>query len=230
MNRVVRGLTSVVVAAGLAGGSAVLATQVLREKREDAVAAQAEPLKAEHRVDRVVNVLEGLADDGVYVAPDARTMLDEAGERKVAEAIAASETPVRVVVWTNTRFAGASGFDIVQQLESGLEESGERGVYLIWEGPEKGTADTFGPYGYVSMSPYEDFAGDPAVTLPQLVAQVDTEVRWSEPSEDFDYWGGVGGGIAAGALISVGALLGLGLAYGLIVLVTKRRLPGGWKW
>ncbi|KQY56515.1 MULTISPECIES: hypothetical protein [unclassified Nocardioides] len=230
MNRVTRGLVSLGVAAGLAAGSAVLATQVLHDRRADAVAAQGEPLKAEARTDRVVNALAGLADDGVYVAPDARDMLDRAGEKRVARAVAAAQTPVKVVVWTDTRHAGASGFDTVQQLEAGLAESGERGVYLIWQGPENGDINTFGPYGYLTMSPHDEFAGDPSVTLPRLVKRVDGEVRWPERDTESDYWGGVSGGIMAGALIGVGVLLGIGTLYGLFVGTTKRRLPGTWRW
>lgn len=232
MNRILRGAVSLVVAGGLAAGSAVFATDWLHDRRADQVAAQAESLDPAHRVDRVRNALDGVADDGVYVAPDARTMLDAKGERRVARAIARSETPVRVVVWTKTGRAGASLFDLVQQLESGLGDDGESGVYLVWEGPEKGTIDTYGPAsGYISMSPHDEFAGKPAVTIPRLVERVDDEVRWTgHDGADSDYWGGTGGGIAAGALLGIGVLLGIGALYGLVVLVTKRRLPGTWRW
>ncbi|QIX25909.1 hypothetical protein ncot_04315 [Nocardioides sp. JQ2195] len=229
--RVLRGLVSLVVACGLGAGSAVLATQVLHDRRADAVSARAAALAPEARVDRVRHALDGLRDDGVNVAPDARDLLDPAGERKVARAIAASTTPVKVVVWTETSFAGASRFDLVQQLEAGLAEGGGHGVYLVWEGPEKGTLDTYGRNGYISsISTHEDFAGDPAITIPRLVRQVDEQVEWTDTNEDFDYYGGVGGGIGIGALYAVGVLLGVGLVHGLIVLVTKRRLPGGWRW
>ncbi|KRF18831.1 hypothetical protein ASG90_02750 [Nocardioides sp. Soil797] len=229
--RVTRGLVSLGIACVLGAGSAVLATQVLHDRRADAVAAQAAPLEPEARVDRVSNALDGLADDGVYVAPEARDMLDRAGERKVARAVARSGTTVKVVVWSKTRFAGASGFDLTQQLEAGLAEDGDHGVYLIWEGPESGTVNTYGRYGYVtSVSTHDDFAGDPARTIPQLVKRIDADITWSSGDDDFDYYGGAGGGIAIGALYAAGALLGIGLLYGAVVLFTKRRLPGGWRW
>lgn len=231
MNRILRGAVSVVLAGGLAAGSAVFATDWLHDRRAEQVAAQAEPLKAEHRVDRVVNALEGVADDGVYVAPDARDLLDAKGERRVARAIARSETPVKVVVWTKTSHAGASLTDLRAQLASGLDETGESGAYLVWEGPEQGDVSTYGPESaYLLISPYEEFVGEPAVTIPRLVRQVDEQVEWTESNEDFDYYGGVGGGIGIGALYASGALLGIGLVYGVIVLITKRRLPGTWRW
>lgn len=227
----VRGLLCVVLACVLAAGSAVLATKLLHDRRADAVAAQAAPLKPGARVDRVTNALAGLADDGVYVAPDGRDMLNRAGERKVAAAIAASTEPIKVVVWTRTSFAGASLFDLRQQLEAGLAAAGGHGIYLIWEGPENGGLDTYGKYGYISsISTHDDFVGDPAVTIPRLVKQVDEQVHWSDDDGDFDYYGGVGGGITIGALMGAGILIGLALLYALIVALTKRRLPGGWRW
>ncbi len=232
MNRVVRGLVSVAVAGALAAGSAVAATQILHDRRAEAVAAQAAPLAPEVRTDRVRNALAGLADDGIYVAPDARDLLDERGERAVAQAIAEAETPIKVIVWTRTNKAGASYFDQRQQVEAGLTESGGRGVYLIWQGPEDGDVDTYGAYGFVDVAPYEDFTGDPARTLPRLVAQVDAEVRWYERrrDDDSDYWGGTGGGIAAGLLIGSGVLLAVALLYGLLMVAVGRRLPGRWLW
>ena len=221
MNRVLRGALSLVVAGGLAAGSAVFATDWLHDHRAEQVAAQAEPLLPENRVDRVVHALEGVADDGVYVAPDARAMLDEAGERKVAKAIARAETGL----------AGASFYDLTQQLEAGLGDTGDHGVYFVWEGPEEGTIDLFGPMsGYLSMSPHDAFAGDPAVTLPKLIEQADAEVDWRGRGKTNDYWGGRGGGIAAGALIGLGVLAGIGAVYGVLVWLTKRRLPGSWLW
>lgn len=231
--RVARGLVSVVVAAGLAAGSAVLTTDWLHDRRAEQVAAQAEPLQPESRVDRVANALAGLADDGVYVAPDARDLLDRRGEQRVARAVAASPTTVRVVVWSKTRFAGASGYDLIQQLEAGLEESGETGVYFIWDGPASGYAEPFGAPGYLrDLSPRDDFVGDPATTLPRLVAQVHDDVNWIEPvpEAESDYWGGRDGGIIAGMLIGIAVLAGLGVLYGIVVVATKRRLPGTWRW
>lgn len=230
MNRVVRGVVSLVVAAGLATGSAVVATTVLHDRRADAVAEQTARQAPDARSDRVANALDGLADDGVYVAPDARDMLDRRGERKVARAIARARTSVKVVVWSRTYHAGAGGFDLRMQLEAGLQEAGGPGVYLIWEGPESGDVDTFGGNGYLTLSPHEVFAGDPAVTIPALVKRIDREVTWRATNDDFDYWGGPGGGFAAGLLISGGGLVVLALVYGLLVVITKRRLPGGWRW
>lgn len=226
-----RGLVSSILACVLAAGSAVLATHVLHDRRADAVSARTEPLTPEARVDRVTHALAGLSDDGVYVAPDARDMLSRAGERKVAAAVARSATPVQVVVWTTTSFAGVSRYDLDQQLEAGLAEEGERGVILIWQGPERGTVEPYGDRGYVSsIAGYDDFVGDAAVTIPKLVGQIDEKVRWAEGDDDFDYYGGVAGGIAIGVLYGTGLLLAIGLVYGLVVLVTKRRLPGAWRW
>jgi len=233
MNPILRGLISLTVACGVGAGAAALAVQVTHDRGADAVAARAEYEQAntpDERGDRVRNALAGLADDGVHVTADGRAMLSPAGERAIADAIDASATEVRVVVWRPTPYAGGSANDLREQVVDGLAESGQRGVVFFWEGPEEGAAELFGQNGYTDATAFDDFVGDPAKTLPRLIADVDESTRWYDTESDFDYWGGTGGGIAAGLLIGSGILLGVAMLYGVLVLISGRRLPGGWLW
>src|SRR3546814_20112412 len=90
--------------------------------------------------DRVRNAIEGIRKDGVHVAPDGRTMVDEADEKRLEKAIAArgvDEVPVRVIVWQETNMGG-SYLQTEEQRAGDLADEAQ-GVLAIWKGPESGT-------------------------------------------------------------------------------------------
>jgi hypothetical protein len=181
--------------------------------------------------DRVRNAIEGVRKDGVHVAPDGRTMVDKAGEKRLERAIAArgaDEVPVRVIVWQETNMGG-SYLQTEEQLERALADD-EPGVLIIWQGPESGDVMlTGGREGYPSFFHSGDFVGDPTSAL---IAGIDElEVNWTDEDNEFDYWGGTGGGIAAGVMIALGVLVGIGLLFWLVRTLTGGllKLPGGWR-
>ncbi|HEY9563101.1 MAG TPA: hypothetical protein VIR30_04950 [Nocardioides sp.] len=181
--------------------------------------------------DRVRNAIEGIRKDGVHVAPDGRTMVDEADEKRLEKAIAArgvDEVPVRVIVWQETNMGG-SYLQTEEQLERALADD-EPGVLVIWEGPESGDVMlTGGRDGYPFQFNTSDFVGDPTTALLAGIDQL--TVTWHDDDSEFDYWGGTGGGIAAGVMIALGVLLGIGLFFWLVRTLTGGllKLPGGWR-
>ncbi len=185
--------------------------------------------------DRVVNMLDGLRDDGVHVTPDARSMVDAEGARRIADQIrrTARRTGVQVyvVVARSTHDAGASGFGLDQQLEHELEKQGDQAVVLIWQGPQEGNTQVIGG-GYLrDISYLEDFVGDPATTLTELVTQVPDQVTWTGAStqEDSDTPEAVLGAVL-GVIYGLGALLALLLLWALLRRAGVPRLPGSWGW
>ncbi|WP_127479838.1 hypothetical protein [Nocardioides pantholopis] len=162
--------------------------------------------------DRVRDAVAEIRDDGVHVAPDGRSMLDEAGEARVEAAVAAADrVPVRVIVWSESRHVGDDAMTVDAQLEAALGE--ERSLILVWQGPQTGRVLTTGGYAYSGVYS-NDFLGDPAATLPELIETAQqTEWREDEPS-------GSGGPIAAG--VALGGMIGL-TASGAALIVT-------WRW
>lgn len=223
------GLTSLLLAVLLGAG----VTYGVSSWERDNSAARAEA--AEHpdlgrTSDRVTHAIEGLADDGVYVAPDAYDLIDESGEERLIDAVANARTPVNIVVWTNTRFAGTDSFELGEQLEQAVEATMQRGLLLVWEGPNGTGSDALIGEGYWHND--TEFLGDPAVTLPEMIANADAEIDW-RPSDPYgngsDYYGGVWGGFAAGLLYGSGVLIVLAVLWGLLRLAGVPRMPGSWR-
>lgn len=183
-----------------------------------------------HVSDRVTNAIAGLADDGVYVAPDARDLIDERGERSLVKAVAEAEVPVSIVIWTKTFDAGTGGFMLGQQLEREVAEQMPRGVLFVWEGPNGTSSDTLIGDGFWIND--ADFLGDPAITLPEMIEDAEANVEWREPDpygNGSDYYGGLWGGFAVGLIYGTGALLGIAALWGLARLAGVPRLRGSWR-
>ncbi|CAN5367667.1 hypothetical protein BH11ACT8_BH11ACT8_27200 [soil metagenome] len=175
--------------------------------------------------------MAALAEDGVVVSDDGRYLLDEAGERAVEEAVAASPERVFVVVWASDQELGASEYEVVDVLGRRLVDDLDldRAVLYVWQGPEQGFVEELGDNGSVpGFSSASDFVGDPATTLPQAVAAV-ADTDWYDSSGDSDYWGGVGGGTVLGVLIAGLVVLGMrGLVFFARVFGGDP-IPGRWR-
>ncbi|MFS3128229.1 hypothetical protein ACLM5J_07465 [Nocardioides sp. Bht2] len=222
------GLTSLLLAALLGAG----VTFGVSSWERDNSAARAEAIgnpDLGRTSDRVTHAVEGLADDGVYVAPDAYDLIDEAGEKLLIEAVAAAETDVRVVVWSRTRFAGTDSFELGEQLERAVATTLDQGLLLVWEGRTGTGSDTLIGEGYWIND--TEFLGKPEITLPEMIAAADAEIEW-RPRDPYgngsDYYGGAWGGFAAGLLYGSGVLIVLALLWGLLRLAGVPRLPGSW--
>lgn len=217
----------VAVAVGIAGGAA--AVTVLDHERDTARAAY----DAERDVDpgdRLGEALTALRDDGVYVAPDGRGLVDEAGERQLEAAVAAQPIPVYVVVWAPRPQIGLDGIALRDVLERQLPD--EDSFVVVWEGPQEGDVIDLGPRGgsLDLLSGPSDFVGDAADTVSAAIAELDEGDLYSGSSGD-DYWGGVPGGTVIGLFLGSAVLGTLLLAARLLAHRRGRRrlLPGGWR-
>lgn len=178
-------------------------------------------------LDRVSHAIEGLRRDGVHVTRDGRSMLSVKDERRLEQRVAAADVPVRIVVWAPSRYAGANYAR--EQVERAFADD-EPGVAIIWEGPQQGSVFTTGKKGYVSDLGTVDLVGEPSVALAAAVV-TSQDVTWFQDHGNSDYWGGTGGGIAAGVLFAGCALVMLWVFAWVLRLLSggSLRLPGRWR-
>jgi hypothetical protein len=198
----------------LAGAGAGLVPALSMET--DPVAAVAPP------GDRVQAAIDELRVDRVHVPVDGRSMLDEAGERRLEALLADSDPAIYVVVWAETTEAGyGSPYDVVDQLGAAIDP---RAVMVVWEGPGRGDVGALDGYVYSSMA----FEGDPEARVTELVEELRGQTI--EPLDEEGTGDVVGGGL-------LGAFGGAA-AYGLLmtvvgcVRVARGRpflVPGPWQ-
>jgi hypothetical protein len=223
------GLAHVLLAVGVGGGLATLATVALDDHRDAQVAASARvddvPLG-----DRLEAALAGVRDDGVYVADDGRSLVSPEGEAQIEAAVAAQPVPTYVFVWSQDAQIGMD--DLLRDDLLGRALDDRDGFVLVWEGPGEGSVFGVGPDGGYADFSSLDFVGDPATTISQLVASISPDDLYGSSSSDDgggDYWGGVAGGSTLGALAGLAVV---GVVGGPLALVRRRRghrlLPGGW--
>ena len=171
--------------------------------------------------DRVQGAIAALREDPVYVAPDGRDMVSVEGERRLERLIADAPVPVHVLVWESSRQAGPEpySFTLPDQLAT---ELGEPGIYIVWQGPEDVGVDVPEGKRLGWEVPDLENVGDPETQLSAFITGLPASGAL-EDAESNDYWGGVGGGIAA-ALLMVAAPTAAGayLLTGLARLATGR--------
>jgi hypothetical protein len=162
--------------------------------------------------------------DHVFVTADGRRFLSRADEARLEKKAAASRPAVYVAVWDGEGEAGYyTDFDAVQQIEDAV---GRDGAYLLWEGTGDGLLDTRG--GLLEPSVEEDFHGEAALRLPEMVAAVD-HAELSENPQDFSST--LPGEVLLGLLLAALALPVVLLVLGLLRVVfgLRFRLGGSWR-
>lgn len=179
-------------------------TMYERDQQEVARAGQVPP------GDRMRAAIQGVSERGLYIGPELRHLFTSEDIARAEQIIAAADVPLFVVWWAPTTEAGYYLiYDALAQLRAGV---GREGLYAVVE-PGGHTED--GAIGYEKPYVFADTAGRPGPSLLRYVetmAAVEPE-RPEPPSTDSDdYWGGPGGGFAAG-------LLFVGLGYPLLLLV-----------
>ncbi|GGO76003.1 hypothetical protein [Nocardioides deserti] len=174
--------------------------------------------------DRVLAAVEGLRDDHVHVTDDGRGMLAEADERAIAELIAERDLPAYVLVWKNSWFAGYDHY--VQSAEQVLHQLGEPALLVLWQGPENSTTQVTPGWtvdrwteggGDAEVEP--TYLGDAALRIPEWLEQLPEDPLVAQD----DYYGGLGGGLAAGAFFAAPIVLGFWLLLGVVRVATSRR-------
>ncbi|MDN4173624.1 hypothetical protein QWY28_11755 [Nocardioides sp. SOB77] len=218
-------LVCAVAALALGGGAAAWAEQRLDRSAEPTPAG-----------DRVLEAVEGLRDDQVHVTDDGRAMLGEEDERRIAALIAERGSPVHVLVWRDSWFAGHDHY--IQAAEQVLERLDGPAALVLWQGPDgsyTGTTQgwTFDRYSGDWDDDVEEepsYLGDASRRLPEWITALpdDPITRLSSDSGA----GSTASGITAGVLLGVPAVLGVWLLLGIVRVATGRRfrnrpLPAG---
>jgi hypothetical protein len=178
--------------------------------------------------DRVQQAVDALAESPVFVAEDARDLLDEAGEARVAEVAAAADPRIFVVVWTPSTDAGYYlEADALDQIMEGVDEDG---IYLLVDDSQSAVVDERGVEldGYVVPELYgalDEALVDHLEELDALGASP------AETGEDA-YWGPPPGAAVIGVLTALGSYGAVMLLIGIARVVAGRpfRLPTTSTW
>lgn len=234
MKRAARGIAHLLLAVligGAAGWGAVEGVEASRERAAEEPGQVLPPPGA-----RTQKAIDAIREDGVYVSPDARDMVEPAGEKKIEAAVADSGQPVHVVVWAPSTQDG-DWLRVDDQLKR--EFDGQDALIYVWEGPETGQVVEVGRELDLRRAPGEpgtlryssDFVGDPATTLAQAI-RATKGATWEEPYEADSRAGLITVGVILGVVLALG-VLGL---LGVLMLLMRRKsnghlaLPGGWTW
>jgi hypothetical protein len=169
--------------------------------------------------DRVTAAVDSLRTDDVYVPPDGRPMLSEDAERRLEDVVARAAVPVHVVVWRASDEAGGEPYSFTLPDMLG-EQLGEPGVYVVWQGPGDARAEGAPGTRLDYDAPDLEAAGDAELRITEFVEQLAPDSLVEEDRSD--YWGGIGGGVAAGLMIGGAIALGAWVLVGIIRSVTGR--------
>lgn len=173
--------------------------------------------------DRVQTAVAALRTDDVYVPADGRRMLSEDAEQRLEGVIGRAPVPVHVVVWRASQQAGGEPYSFLLP-EMLAEELAEPGVYIVWQGPTDADVAA-GPGTQIDYSgPRLEDAGDAELRITEFVEQLESDSLIEDDGSD--YWGGLGGGIGAGAIIGGGIAFGVWLLAAIARAVTGRPFRG----
>lgn len=175
--------------------------------------------------DRMQAAIDGVQETGFYVGPELRRELSDDEVATIERAISAAPVPVFVVWWEDTRDAGYSNsYAALDQLRAGV---GRDGFYAVLT---PGGVPLTEAVGYETPYVDEDAKGRPAAALDRFVtelAAVPPERATPAGDSDWDYWGGAGGGFAAGLLFAALGYLGLMAVLAVIAVLVPRRARSG---
>ncbi|MGZ4475150.1 MAG: hypothetical protein ACXVWW_05550 [Nocardioides sp.] len=156
--------------------------------------------------DRVAEAVAGVRRTGFYVAPELRGALTAGEVAQVEQALARAEVPVFLVWWDKTYDGGyGTDYGALDQLRAHV---GVDGFYAIVDGT---SSMLLGTVGYEDIylddvSPH----GRPAAALLRVAEGLAATPAVRPHHDDgSDYWGGPGGGFAAGLLFVLLAYLPL---------------------
>lgn len=222
--RILGALLAVVVAvgaglfAGLVPGHHAVPPEVDFDDTILAAAAQEPP------GDRVQAAIDGVRETGFYVGPELRDELTDDEVATVERIIATAPVPVFVVWWADTADAGYNtAYAALDQLRVGV---GEDGYYAV---VTRGSYPLLESLGYRAPYVDADAKGRPGPALERFVgelAAVPPERDVPATGSRSDYWGGTGGGIAAGLLFAALGYLGLLAVVGLVGALSRSAREG----
>jgi hypothetical protein len=150
--------------------------------------------------DRVRHAIDGLRRDHFYVGPELRDRLTDTEFQAISDAAQQAATPTYVVWWDDVGSDGGfgAGYEANDQIMAAI---GEDGYYaVVTNGRSSAELDAV---GYDRPDVDSTLAqGRPQVALLRFVKALGAAPREEEYTDSSDYWGGPGGGLAAGALIA----------------------------
>lgn len=170
--------------------------------------------------DRVQAAVDGVQETGFYVGPELRDELTPAQVADIEEIIGGAEVPLFIVWWDRARDAGYNTpYAALDQLRVGVDREGYYAVVT------EGYMPVLEAVGYEAPYIRADGKGRPADALTRIATEMaELPPRVDAPSgERSDYWGGVGGGIAAGLLFAGLAYLGLLVVVGIAGVARRSR-------
>jgi hypothetical protein len=171
--------------------------------------------------DRVDEAVAALRDDPFYVAPEMRHLLDGDQREAISQALRRSDEPVHLIYLHET---SEGGYYLEAYLLDRLAERLGPGFYAAVNEKMSPT-----PRDYEMRFDYPDGRVLKARPADGLLAYAEElaglEVRDDSPHES-DYWGGPGGGFAAGALMAVGISLVIGAVLGFGGFLRRSASPG----
>ncbi|UYM03990.1 hypothetical protein [Solicola gregarius] len=179
--------------------AAAIAAVVLTNRPTDkASAADIEP------GDRLAAAMEGLEQDSFYVAPELRHRLTDRQFADIQQAVESADQPFYLAYMTDTTSAGYyqnyNAVDII------ADHIGEDGLYAIVD-ERLSASETSRGVGFAYIDT-DTLLGRDHVALERYASAVAQQPE--EPLvEGSDFWGGPGGGFAAGVLFAAGAYLAL---------------------
>lgn len=149
--------------------------------------------------DRVRAAAAALEKDHFYAAPEVREQFTDAQYAALVDAAKSTRTPVYVVFWGDVGYdAGYLGdLEACKQLTQLIDRRGYYGI--VTQGGYGSEEEAVG-YG-APMIDGDIAQGRPAAGMMRYIKALGDAPR--EKPSSFDYWGGPGGGIAAGALFTV---------------------------
>lgn len=171
------------------------------------VQTHADPVDLPPAGDRIDAAVAALRTDPFYAAPEVASRLTQAERAKITRTLRGADVPTYLVYW-NTE--GDQGYyldsDALEQIMAAIGRDGE---YAIVNERQESTLRSRGMrHGYVGDEPLNQRIGPGLVAYAHELADQAGE----ELGEPFDYWGGPGGGFAAGALMA-------GLGFGCLLLL-----------
>jgi hypothetical protein len=171
--------------------------------------------------DRVRAAAQALERDHFYAAPEVREQFTDSQYDAIVRAAKAAPTPVYVVFWADYGYdAGYLGdLEACDQLMALI---GHKGYYAVVT--QAGYGAQVDALGYEVPSVDDALAqGRPSAAMLRFVKALGDAPRERPYSDsESDYWGGPGGGIAAGALMAVGGFFTLMLLVWLASLLRRR--------
>ncbi|HLU41456.1 MAG TPA: hypothetical protein VKZ55_03590 [Microthrixaceae bacterium] len=179
--------------------------------------------------DRVATAAAALREDPVFVAVDARRWIPAEAEARLEELASDSEVPVRIAAWYGSREAGyGNGVRAVHQL---ARVAGEEAVYVLLGGPGDLHVRSTLTTHVVRTYELPEARGDLVRRLEELIAALPEATRERYTTEEFSYWGGRGGAVAAGLLLGAVGIPVVLLLIGVGRLLVGRpfRMIGGWR-